>query len=558
MKEIRILFTGVGRRVELMQAFRSAAFHTGCRLRLYGADMTFTAPALFYCDAMRQVCSMRDTDYIPELVRICQDDSIDLVIPTIDTDLLILSEHTADFAAAGTRVLISRPEMIRICRDKNYTSEFFVSCGLRAPMPVNDWREYRGKFPCFIKPKDGSSSINAFRVENPEELAVYAAEIGDYIVQPFVEGTEYTIDMFGDFDGNLISAVPRIRLAVRAGEVLKTKICLDPVILGEAERLAAAFRPVGPMTVQLIRDRATGEDYYIEINPRYGGGAPLSMKAGARTAEYILSLLMGEKPSCLTEDLADGAVYSRFDQSVCTDPGRTPQQVRGVIFDLDDTLYPERTYVRSGYRAVAADLGRPEAAEKLWQYFEDGEPAFDAYARETGADRDHMLTVYRNHKPEIALYPGAAELIRSLRDEGIRVGIITDGRPEAQRAKLKALGLMDLVEDIVITDELGGPQFRKPNDIAFRILQQRWMLPPETLVYVGDNAAKDFQAPNQLGMQSLHFCNREGLYYAGEREYLPHADRFETLTEVLAGMRSPDPAVRAAVRGAGAEYGKGL
>ena len=169
-----------------------------------------------------------------------------------------------------------------------------------------------------------------------------------------------------------------------------------------------------------------------------------------------------------------------------------------------------------------------------------------------------MLTVYRNHKPEIALYPGAAELIRSLRDEGIRVGIITDGRPEAQRAKLKALGLMDLVEDIVITDELGGPQFRKPNDIAFRILQQRWMLPPETLVYVGDNAAKDFQAPNQLGMQSLHFCNREGLYYAGEREYLPHADRFETLTEVLAGMRSPDPAVRAAVRGAGAEYGKGL
>jgi len=246
MKEIRILFTGVGRRVELMQAFRSAAFHTGCRLRLYGADMTFTAPALFYCDAMRQVCSMRDTDYIPELVRICQDDSIDLVIPTIDTDLLILSEHTADFAAAGTRVLISRPEMIRICRDKNYTSEFFVSCGLRAPMPVNDWREYRGKFPCFIKPKDGSSSINAFRVENPEELAVYAAEIGDYIVQPFVEGTEYTIDMFGDFDGNLISAVPRIRLAVRAGEVLKTKICLDPVILGEAERLPAAARPGGP------------------------------------------------------------------------------------------------------------------------------------------------------------------------------------------------------------------------------------------------------------------------------------------------------------------------
>lgn len=99
--------------------------------------------------------------------------------------------------------------------------------------------------------------------------------------------------------------------------------------VGRRVELMQALRPVGPMTVQLIRDRATGEDYYIEINPRYCGGAPLSMKAGARSAEYILSLLMGEKPSCLAEDLADGAVYSRFDQSVCTDPGSTPQQVRG-------------------------------------------------------------------------------------------------------------------------------------------------------------------------------------------------------------------------------------
>lgn len=86
--------------------------------------------------------------------------------------------------------------------------------------------------------------------------------------------------------------------------------------------------------------------------------------------------------------------------------------------------------------------------------------------------------------------------------------------------------------------------------ILFTGVGRRVELMPETLVYVGDNVAKDFQAPNQLGMQSLHFCNREGLYYTGEREYLPHADRFETLAAVLAGMRSPDPAARAAVRGA--------
>lgn len=572
MKEFRILFTGVGRRVELMQAFRAAAFHTGYRLRLYGADMTFTAPALYYCDCCRQVCGMRDPDYIPELVRICHDDSIDLVIPTIDTDLLVLSEHTADFAAVGTRVLISAPDRIRICRDKNFTSEFFVSCGLKAPMPVNDWREYKGAYPCFIKPKDGSSSINAFRVENPEKLELLAAQIGDYVVQPFVEGTEYTVDMFGDFDGNLISAVPRVRLAVRAGEVLKTRISLDPVILREVQALADEFHPVGPITVQLIRDRRTGEDYYIEINPRYGGGAPLSMKAGARTPEYILQLLAGKKPEeFLPSDktagtashtftpsaIADGAVYSRFDQSVCIDQGEVPQRIEGVIFDLDDTLYPERDYVRSGYRAVAEALGRPEAEQQLWQLFEDGQPAFDVYAAGTGDDARRLLEIYRLHEPQgIALYPGVRELLAKLREDGLKLGIITDGRPEAQHAKIRVLGLSYLVDDIVITDELGGPQFRKPNDIAFRILQQRWMLPPETLVYVGDNGTKDFQAPRQLGMQSLQFCNREGIYYTGEKSEVPHADSPEEIGRILLRMHAAS-AGRCSVEIGSSDHGSG-
>ena len=90
--------------------------------------------------------------------------------------------------------------------------------------------------------------------------------------------------------------------------------------------------------------------------------------------------------------------------------------------------------------------------------------------------------------------------------------ILTDGRPEGQRNKLRALGLESLADDILITDELGGPQFRKPCDIAFRILQTRWRLPAAEIVYVGDNPVKDFQAPRQLGMKCLRVDNPEGLY----------------------------------------------
>lgn len=530
MKTFRILFTGVGRRVELMQAFRQAANRMNVILKLYGADMAGTAPALAFCDYTRKVCRMRDADYIPQLLRICEADHIDLLIPTIDTDLLVLSQNAAKFDEIGTKVLISKPEKIAICRDKNYTADFFESCDLKAPRTVNDYQLYHGPYPCFIKPKDGSS-INAFKVENESELKVYAEQIGDYIVQPFIEGTEYTVDIFCDYEGNPLFITPRIRVAARAGEVLKTEIAMDEKIIEECRKLIAGFQPCGPMIVQLIRQNKTDDDYYIEINPRFGGGAPLSMKAGARSAEAILKLLSGEKVD-YSDVIDDGAVYSRFDQSVCTAEGRRKQPILGVIFDLDDTLYSEKQYIRSGYKAVAKLLGDEALADRLWTYFENGKPAIDELLNELGCigRKEECLEAYRKQMPEITLYDGVVCMIEDLKAKGIKVGIITDGRPEGQRNKIKALGLESLVDDIIITDELGGPQFRKPCDIAFRITQRRWGLPFEQMVYVGDNAEKDFQAPKQLGMRSVFFRNIDGIYFDNSKNDVQEIDMISELS----------------------------
>lgn len=512
---MNILFTGVGRRIELLQAFRNAALVLNKEMKIYGADMAGTAPALAYCDYVRRVVAMKDPGYIQNLLDICAADNINLLIPTIDTDLLVLAENKEKFEAIGTRVMISAPEMIRICRDKNNTSQFFVDCGLHAPMPVNDWREYKSGYPAFIKPKDGSSSINAFKVENEEELEVYAAQIEDYIVQPFISGHEFTIDIFCNWNGEPISIVPRERLQVRAGEVLKTRIDLDQTMVQEMQILCKAFKPCGPMTVQLIRDDK-GIDWYIEINPRFGGGAPLSMKAGARSAEAILKLMDGEEVSYCA-DIADGAIYSRFDQSVCITEGKG--QIKGVIFDLDDTLYSEKEYIKSGYKAVSDYLGG-KYEDKLWNFFEARKPAIDELLRDLGreGEKAEVLKVYRSHKPDIHPYPGVAAMIAKLKEKGIKVGIITDGRPEGQRNKLEALSLD--VDDIIITDEIGGIQFRKPCDIAFRILLTRWRFNPADVIYVGDNLTKDFQAPQQLGMKSIYFKNPDGLYSGHENSNL--------------------------------------
>lgn len=320
---MKILFTSIGRRVELVQAFYKAAENMGIDLQIIGADITLSAPALQFCDKIKIVCKIRDINYIPQLIEICQEEKVDCLIPTIDTDLLLLAENKERFEAIGTKVLISKIEKVKLCRDKNLTSEYFSSLGLKSPLPINSVEKYEEalqngsvSFPAFIKPKDGSSSINAYKTENLDDLKLYADKIGDYIIQPFISGKEYTIDIFCDYEGNPVYITPRERMAVRAGEVLKTKIVQDEVMIAEMKTLIADYKPCGQITVQLIRDENTGENYYIEINPRFGGGAPLSIKAGADSAAAILKMLNGEKMTYQSMAAENGAVYSRFDQSV--------------------------------------------------------------------------------------------------------------------------------------------------------------------------------------------------------------------------------------------------
>lgn len=321
---MKILFTSVGRRVELMQAFHNAAERLGVDLTIIGADITKSAPALQFCDKAEIVCRISDANYIPMLRSICEREKVDCLIPTIDTDLLLLAENKGSFEQIGTKVLISHSEKVKLCRDKNYTADYFISLGLKSPRPFNSVEKYENElnsgkqsFPAFIKPKDGSSSINAYRVDNLDDLKLYAEKIEDYIIQPFISGKEYTIDIFCDYEGNPVYITPRERMAVRAGEVLKTRITQDDTMIAEMQTLIADFKPCGQITVQLIQDERTRENYYIEINPRFGGGAPLSMKAGADSAEVVIRMLNDEALTYIDKAAKDGAIYCRFDQSVC-------------------------------------------------------------------------------------------------------------------------------------------------------------------------------------------------------------------------------------------------
>ncbi len=192
-------------------------------------------------------------------------------------------------------------------------------------------------------------------------------------------------------------------------------------------------------------------------------------------------------------------------------------QKKVVIFDLDDTLFSEKDYVKSGYKKIAESFPQiKDMQQKLWLAFESGHKAINYVLENEGLfseeNLNKALTVYRSHVPEIELYEDAKTLISILKESGVRLGIITDGRPEGQKAKIKALGIESLFEKIIITDELGGLSFRKPSPEAFKIMQDFFNVPFEDMVYVGDNPEKDFIAPSELKMDSVYFVNPEGLY----------------------------------------------
>lgn len=183
-----------------------------------------------------------------------------------------------------------------------------------------------------------------------------------------------------------------------------------------------------------------------------------------------------------------------------------------VIFDLDDTLYSEKQYVRSGYKKIAEHFSILAMEDEMWTVFKSGGRAVDVVLEKYGLEecKDKALQTYRFQEPEICLYPGVRGMIERIRRE-YKAGIITDGRPEGQRAKIRALGLD--VDEVIITDELGSIECRKPNPIAFEKMAGRLGTEFGVMCYVGDNIEKDFVAPEKLGMRCIWFRNPDGIYY---------------------------------------------
>ena len=312
-----LLISSVGRRCELVEIFKRAFHKRGWKV--FGADALQTAPALYFCDEKFVIPKISDEKaYIESLIQICRQNNVGILVPTIDTDLDILAKNSERFLReAGTFVLVSSPETVKLCRDKNLTQQFFEENSIPAPRQIPlDANPDNLDYPLIIKPRFGSSSIDTFDINNKREFLFFKDYIKDPIIQQKIIGTEFTIDAFCDFDANPISVVPRERIAVRSGEVLKGKIAKDGEIIALSIKILRLLKTIGHITLQCIKN--SDGIFFIEINPRFGGGAPMSMLSGANSAENIALLLEGKKLE-YSENFAENRTFLRFDSSIALD-----------------------------------------------------------------------------------------------------------------------------------------------------------------------------------------------------------------------------------------------
>jgi putative hydrolase of the HAD superfamily len=196
--------------------------------------------------------------------------------------------------------------------------------------------------------------------------------------------------------------------------------------------------------------------------------------------------------------------------------------IRLVAFDLDDTLYPEREFVFSGFRAVDAYLvGHyriknffPEA-EKL---FDEGErlKIFDRALANLGRAADgnlirELVDIYRSHKPAIMLPDESREILEVLSAKRLSLALITDGYLATQQNKVSALGLEHWISCIICTDQWGRDCW-KPSTKSYRHAMTHFAMEPEECVYVGDNPVKDFFPALQLGWKTVRYRTPDGIY----------------------------------------------
>ena len=318
---MNVLITAASRRVSLVQAFRTAIRDLGLRGSVIVTDVNPLSPAVHAADRAYRVPMASDPSYLPELLAICEEERVRLAVPTIDDELALFGSARDAFGALGVLAACSPEDTAQICNDKYLTCTHLRARGVSAAQSYLPGALPAGlDLPLFIKPRGGRGGVGAFAVRSARELEFFLGYVESPVVQEFLSGPEYTIDVLCDFDGAPLSIVPRERVVIRAGVIDRGRTVKSSVLIELANRVCAALRFGGPLNIQC---RMRGDvPVVFEINPRFSGGIPLTIAAGADFPRMLLSLAMGRTVASTVGTFKDGVWMTNYEASVFIEASR--------------------------------------------------------------------------------------------------------------------------------------------------------------------------------------------------------------------------------------------
>jgi carbamoyl-phosphate synthase large subunit len=298
-----VLVTCAGRRVSLVRGFLDAAHSRGAKV--LAGDPDPLAPALVDVDVAVEMPRLDDPRYAAHLVDVVREHRVGLIVPTIDTELPLLAAKAADLQAAGATTLISSPAFIAACGDKALTGEAFSARGVEVPrswLPDELAPDRLASLPAHlvVKPRDGSSSKDVHIITSGQVLETLAV-VPNPIVQERLAGPEITVDALLDLHGRPVHYVPRTRIKTLGGESIQGVTLPRDEHGPWIEKVLTACSDLGargPVTLQYFHTEQG--PVLIEVNPRFGGGFPLTRAAG------------GDYPAWLLDELAGGTMAPRF------------------------------------------------------------------------------------------------------------------------------------------------------------------------------------------------------------------------------------------------------
>lgn len=287
MQTIKILFLGAAKRVSLLERFLEAAQRLKCQLEFHSFESTAGFYPISHLAHIEAAPKFTSQEFQEKLSTYIQNHKINIVIPNMDAAAAALSQFREKNAPSDCWCVVSTSKLTQAMYAKDHAQAFFQEQGLNCPANTP------GRFPKIAKPILGFGSRGIQKIMTADGLKNIPATS---LIEDFIEGAETTADFYMSPKSGFTGAVLRDRIEVSDGEVMVCRTRLPDIQEQELlNKIAAISGWEGCVTVQYIRERATGIPYLIEINPRFGGGATASIEAGLDMAYYILTEFLGQR-----------------------------------------------------------------------------------------------------------------------------------------------------------------------------------------------------------------------------------------------------------------------